>query len=83
MTTEQYARLRAQDLRYKGTSEVVSLATVNLFSRNYVTEDNPNKHKSQHVEYTEFVRFSENIQVVRHVPAQRNGTIWRLCEYFH
>jgi len=87
MTTEQYARLRAQDPRYKGTSDVASLSTVYLFSRtrawNYVTEDHPNKHKSQHVEYTEFVRFYENIQVVRHMPAQRNGTIWRLCEHFH
>jgi len=30
MTTEQYARLRAQDPRYKGTSDVASLLTVYL-----------------------------------------------------
>jgi len=35
MTTEQYARLRAQDPRFKGTSDVASLPTVYLFSRNH------------------------------------------------
>jgi len=35
MTTEQYARLRAQDPRYKGTRDVASLLTVCLISRNH------------------------------------------------